>query len=184
MKKTFIYILIVITCIGCSKPESKVEKGVLDFLLQNGATKDGYEPIETIAVDTINTQDLASDANQYFERRIRDAQGHIDRIWKERATYGEDYDERSLNYLQVQMSSDHEDLAILKNLNNEIEFYVFKHKCRLKNGYGAFEAVELNVLTDSDYQVLFVYNYAVDGEATSRFYKKYKLKDYNALNHN
>lgn len=184
MKKTFIYILIVITCIGCSKPESKVQKGVLDFLLQNGATKDGYEPIETIAVDTINTVDLANDAKEYFEQRIRNAQGHIDRIKSQRITYGDDYDERFFNGLQTQMSSDHEDLETLKNLNNEIEFYIFKHKCRLKNGYGAFEAVELNVLTDSDYQVLFVYNYAVDGEATSRFYKKYKLKDYNALNHN
>src|SRR5690606_16251473 len=165
MKKLALFVF-ALSLMACSNPEKAIEKDVKLYLEKsNPAGIKDYKPIETILTDTIYTQELAKEKIKDFEHTVQHFQNNIKNSWEGMA---EAY--------KAGIESYNEDIRTLKSLHDGIEYYVFEHKFEIANRNGLITTKNLNILSDSDYKVLFIHNYSLDGKASKLFYDKYNIK--------
>jgi len=175
MKHYFLFIFVLLL-VSCNNTEKSIEKDVKAYIYENAHDPDSYEAVETVVVDTVYTHSLANDKIQRFEREKKHLEQYVDE--KKGVTSLSSYDQQNLLVNKAQIENYQSNINKLNSLENVIEFYVFKHKFRMKNRSGGVETDELNILTDSNCKVLYIESGGVYGEARRLFNEKYKIEPF------
>lgn len=183
MKHYFLFIFVLLL-VSCNNIEKSIEKDVKAYIYENAHDPDSYEAVETVAVDTVHTHGFSKSMIQEMEQSKKYSEQYVDE--KKGVTSLSSYDQQNLVIKKAEIENHQDNIKKLNSLENVTEFYVFKHKFRMKNRSGGIETDELNILTDSNCKVLYIESGGVYGEARRLFNEKYKIEpfDFNKYRNN
>ncbi|EKT3963847.1 hypothetical protein JE952_002011 [Flavobacterium psychrophilum] len=161
--------LALITLTSCSN-ESKMKSGIKDYLDKNAKDPKSYELVELTNVESLILGDVAKKVVSEYNMKIQDdkkglevSKNNLKEALKFKDKYKDNvFDEDIASTKNIIKEAE---LGILSN-NKEIERYSkvinsknvigYKahHKYRLKNGFGALDLTENDVLFDEDYKII------------------------------
>ncbi|MEN0081118.1 hypothetical protein [Flavobacterium lindanitolerans] len=181
MKKSLLLAAMSIVLLSCGNSTSGIEKEIQAYIEKTETDLAGYEPIETTLIDTIYTDDLSKMKIKNYTYAVSDAKNTIATREEINRKAIRPENDQYLQSEKKRLTYEERNLEIVKGLKNASEFYLYQHKCRLKNHFGALEVTDRYAITDMDRKILAIAKSekAARANIESLFNEKYGIKEYN-----
>ncbi|MEN0081117.1 hypothetical protein [Flavobacterium lindanitolerans] len=187
MKKILLLTVIAAVLFSCGKSQNTLDGNIRMYIEKNADDPKSYEPIETSIIDTVHASEEALRLVKRSEGTYKQYENIKKQLTamlntanspKEKAEIQNKLDITDKDFEPyIRQYKAYADFA--KSVkNDEVDFYIAKHKCRIQNRRGVTEITEYVVLTDNDFNVMKVDedNYAIDSMIYDEFHKKHNLQ--------
>lgn len=174
MKKIILGLLVGMLIMSCSN-DSKIKSGITEYLDKNAKDPKSYELVELTDIKPLILGEVAKSCIDKYKNTITEetknksiAEETLKMALDSQKKYGSDFDidvkqsKSSIENCQWSIDGAKKDIENYSKVVNSKDIIGYKahHKYRLKNGFGALDLAENDVLFDKDYKV-------IDFEATS-----------------
>lgn len=169
MKKIILGLAISIALASCSNNESKMKSEILVYLDKNAKDPKSYELVELKILDTVTAGEVATQLKKLNDSFIKEYTQEIEGLKKIKSKNefynkkfnSHDFDDlikENINDINSDMSmikeSQEDNIKLQKLLKSaDIIGYMVHHKYRLKNGFGALDLSESDVLFNKDFKL-------------------------------
>ena len=183
MKKIISTLLVALFLISCSQSENNIKSEISDYFEKNAKDPKSYEFVELKIADTVTVEDCIKSSQEnnaefilYCNTNIEDYKtkiikketdiieiknmGYTSASDKEKliADFNKSIEskKKQIDSLNVKISETESESEKIKKVENkkDVVCFVYKHKYRLKNGFGALDLVESYFLFDKNNKIL------------------------------
>jgi Mg2+ and Co2+ transporter CorA len=168
MKKIILVTILSTALFSCSN-ESKMKDGIKKYLDKNAKDPRSYELVELKVLDTITAGEVANQLNDLNIDNIKNYSEDIENLKLEISNnvlrnkkYNTNTFDEFINEANIDIDTDQEiikeskeEINKLKKLLNskDVIGFMVHHKYRLKNGFGALDISENEILFDKDLNI-------------------------------
>ncbi len=183
MKKIISTLLVTLLVISCSQNENDIKSEINDYFEKNAKDPKSYEFVELKIADTITVEDCIKSSQENnvefiltcktniedYKTKIIKKETEIIEIKNMPYTSASDKEKLIIDFnksieikkkridsLNIKISETETEINKIKNAKNkkDIVCFLYKHKYRLKNGFGALDLVESYFLFDKNNKLL------------------------------